>query len=128
VLFEPGQEDTAEFLAEQGVEGRGVAALLHARPTSTRSAASAFRAQRRALRRSTRSGYASRAAARARPGHNPLGASCPEQAELEASYSASCATLGIEFDRPATITNMPIKRFAHALEREAPRGVHAPCS
>ena len=52
--------------------------------------------------------------------YNPLGPSLPpDQASLEATYRSELRELfGIEFDRLATITNMPIKRFAHALERD----------
>jgi radical SAM/Cys-rich protein len=56
--------------------------------------------------------------------YNPLGASLPPpQAELEATYHTELDELfGITFDRLVTITNMPIKRFAHALARD---GRHA---
>jgi len=51
--------------------------------------------------------------------YNPLGPSLPpDQTQLEATYRAQLrGEFGIEFDHLATITNMPIKRFAHALER-----------
>ena len=56
--------------------------------------------------------------------YNPLGPSLPpDQSALEATYRAQLREqFGIEFDHLATITNMPIKRFAHALERD---GRHA---
>jgi radical SAM/Cys-rich protein len=56
--------------------------------------------------------------------YNPLGASLPpDQTKLEATYRSELEEhFGIEFDHLATITNMPIKRFAHALERD---GRHA---
>src|SRR5262249_17043042 len=56
--------------------------------------------------------------------YNPLGPSLPpDQSELEATYRARLrGEFAIEFDHLATITNMPIKRFAHALERD---GRHA---
>jgi radical SAM/Cys-rich protein len=125
VLFEPGQEDTAEFLAAQGVK---VVASL---PCYTKDNVDAQRGKRvfersvEALRRLNALGYAA-------PGsdlaldlvYNPLGPSLPpEQSKLEATYKSELRdNLGIEFDRLATITNMPIKRFAHALERD---GRHA---
>jgi len=121
VLFLPGQEDTAEFLAEQGVK---VVASL---PCYTRENVDAQRGKAvfarsiEALQQLNALGYA-------RPGsgleldlvYNPLGPSLPPaQAELEATYKAELRELfGIEFDALGTITNMPIKRFAHALERE----------
>ena len=125
VLFEPGQEDTAEFLAAHGVK---VVASL---PCYTRDNVDAQRGKRvfersvAALRRLNALGYAE-------PGrglaldlvYNPLGPSLPPaQEDLEATYRAELFELfGIAFDYLATITNMPIKRFAHALERD---GRHA---
>jgi radical SAM/Cys-rich protein len=52
--------------------------------------------------------------------YNPLGPSLPpQQQELEARYRDELRALhGIEFGRLLTLTNMPIKRFAHALERD----------
>jgi len=125
VLFEPGQEDTAEFLAEQGVK---VVASL---PCYTPDNVDAQRGKRvfersvAALQRLNALGYA-------KPGsglaldlvYNPLGPSLPpDQSQLEATYHSQLReTFDIEFDHLATITNMPIKRFAHALERD---GQHA---
>lgn len=52
--------------------------------------------------------------------YNPLGASLPPaQLALEATYRCELAEhFGIVFNRLFTITNMPIKRFLHLLERE----------
>jgi radical SAM/Cys-rich protein len=52
--------------------------------------------------------------------YNPLGPTLPPaQAELEARYRQELQELfEIEFDRLFTITNMPIKRFAHVLARD----------
>ncbi len=52
--------------------------------------------------------------------YNPVDAHLPPpQAELEGSYKEELRGLfGIEFNRLFTITNMPIKRFLHQLERE----------
>ncbi len=125
VLFEPGQEDTAEFLAEHGVK---VVASL---PCYTRENVDAQRGKRvfersiAALQKLNALGYAA-------PGrslgldlvYNPLGPSLPpDQAKLETDYRSELRELfGIEFDHLVAITNMPIKRFAHALERD---GQHA---
>jgi radical SAM/Cys-rich protein len=121
VLFEPGQEDTPEFLAAQVVK---VVASL---PCYTPENVDAQRGKRvfersvDALRRLNALGYAG-------PGrglaldlvYNPLGPSLPpDQTQLEATYRARLReAFGIEFDHLATIANMPIKRFAHALERD----------
>jgi len=120
ILLEPGQEDTAAFLAEQRV--RVVASL----PCFTEETVDAQRGRRvfersiEALRELGRLGYG-------RPGsaltldlvYNPPGATLPPpQAELEATYRRELkARFGIEFQRLLAITNMPIRRFARALER-----------
>jgi radical SAM/Cys-rich protein len=121
VLFEPGQEDTAEFLAAHGV--RVVASLpcYTAENVDAQRGRSVFERSIAALQRLNALGYA-------RPGSglgldlvfNPQGASLPpSQAELEERYRKELGELfGITFDRLITITNMPIKRFAHALARE----------
>jgi radical SAM/Cys-rich protein len=125
VLFEPGQQDTAEFLAEHGVK------VIASLPCYTAGNVDAQRGKRvfersiAALQRLNALGYAV-------PGsglgldlvYNPLGPSLPPaQSGLEATYRSELRErFGIEFDHLATITNMPIKRFAHALERD---GRHA---
>jgi radical SAM/Cys-rich protein len=121
VLFQPGQEDTPKFLAEHAV--KTVASL----PCYTRDNVDKQRGKHvfdrsiRALRLLNELGYGM-------PGsaleldlvYNPLGPSLPpDQAELEARYRVELRELfGIEFHHLATLTNMPIKRFAHALARD----------
>ncbi|MBW2267875.1 MAG: arsenosugar biosynthesis radical SAM protein ArsS [Deltaproteobacteria bacterium] len=121
VLHEPGQEDTAQFLAVHDV--RIVASL----PCYTLENVDAQRG-RGVFDRSIESLKTLNALGYAEPGsnrfldlvYNPLGASLPPaQAELEARYRAELQSLfGIRFNRLFTITNMPIKRFAHSLERD----------
>jgi radical SAM/Cys-rich protein len=123
VLFEPGQEDTAEFLAREGVT---VVASL---PCTTAENVDGQRGKRvyerslAALRQLNALGYGA-------PGrglaldlvYNPLGASLPPpQAELETDYRRELAALGIRFDRLLAIANMPIKRFARDLARRGER-------
>jgi radical SAM/Cys-rich protein len=121
VLFEPGQEDTAEFLAVHGV--RVVASLPCYTPANVdaQRGRGVFERSIEALRWLNRLGYG-------RPGstlgldlvYNPLDASLPPpQAQLEERYREELRTrFGIEFHRLFTITNMPIKRFARQLARE----------
>ncbi len=121
VLFEPGQEDTAAFLAEHGV--RVVASLPCYTPENVdaQRGRGVFGRSIEALRLLNGLGYGA-------PGspleldlvYNPLGASLPPpQAELDARYRRELRELfGIEYHRLFTITNMPIKRFARQLERE----------
>ena len=120
VLYEPGQEDTARFLAEQEV------AVVASLPCYTKQNVEAQRGRHvfdksiEALRWLNRLGYG-------QPGsplvldlvYNPLGATLPpDQAELERTYHQELRELfGIEFHRLYTITNMPIKRFADMLLR-----------
>ena len=121
ILLEPGQEDTAEFLAEHCV--RVVASL----PCISEETVDAQRGRRvfersiEALHKLGRLGYGL-------PGsgltldlvYNPPGATLPPpQAELEATFRRELRTrFGIEFHRLLAITNMPIRRFARTLERE----------
>jgi radical SAM/Cys-rich protein len=121
VLFEPGQEDTADFLAEQGVKVVASLPCYTAGNVDAQRGKRVFERSVAAIQRLNALGYA-------RPGsklaldlvYNPLGPSLPpDQTSLEATYRTQLREQhGIEFDHLATITNMPIKRFAHALERD----------
>jgi radical SAM/Cys-rich protein len=125
VLLEPGQEDTAEFLATQRVKVVASLPCYTAGNVDAQRGKRVFERSVAALRQLNALGYA-------RPGtglaldlvYNPLGPSLPpDQSGLEVTYRSHLREeFGIEFDRLATITNMPIKRFAHALERD---GRHA---
>jgi radical SAM/Cys-rich protein len=121
VLFQPGQEDTAEFLAEHRVKVVASLPCYSKENVERQRGRHVFDKSIEALRTLNRLGYAS-------PGshlcldlvYNPVGASLPPaQAELEEQYRKELNELfGLRFDRLATITNMPIKRFAHALARD----------
>jgi radical SAM/Cys-rich protein len=121
VLLEPGQEDTAEFLAAHGV---GIVASLpcyQPENVDRQRGRSVFARSIEALRRLNALGYG-------QPGSplrldlvfNPQGASLPPpQAELEARYRSELASgHGVAFHRLLTLANMPIRRFAHALARD----------
>jgi radical SAM/Cys-rich protein len=120
ILLEPGQEDTAEFLAEHRV--RVVASL----PCTTEETVDAQRG-RRVFERSTEPLHKPAHLGYGRPGspltldlvYNPSAATLPPpQVELEAIYRRELKQrFGIEFHRLLAITNMPIRRFARALER-----------
>ncbi|HET6545792.1 MAG TPA: arsenosugar biosynthesis radical SAM (seleno)protein ArsS [Rhodanobacteraceae bacterium] len=127
VLFEDGQEDTAEFLAAQGVT---VVASL---PCYTRAnvekqrGLGVFEPSIAALRRLNTLGYG-RAGSSLELDlvYNPVGAFLPgPQAALEADYKRELAEhFGIVFNRLYTITNMPISRFLHMLERDGLIGTY----
>jgi radical SAM/Cys-rich protein len=124
VLFEPGQETTAEFLAQSGA--RIVASLpcYTKENVAKQRGRDTFDKSVRALRDLNRLGYGL-------PGsplgldlvYNPLGAMLPpSQSELEQRYRVELGeNFGIEFHRLLTMANMPIKRFDHALTRDGKR-------
>ncbi len=125
VLFEPGQETTAEFLAEQGVDVVASLPCYTAERVEAQRGRGVFDRSIEALRWLNRLGYG-------QPGsslrldlvYNPVGPDLPpSQDELEKRYREELRRLfGIEFDHLITITNMPIRRFERALVREGRLG------
>ena len=121
VLFEPGLETLAEFLAANNVEITASLPCYTESNVDQQRGKGAFEKSIRALRLLNAIGYG-------QPGsglalnlvYNPLGASLPPpQEKLEADYKSHLReSFGIEFNRLFTITNMPIKRFADMLVRE----------
>jgi radical SAM/Cys-rich protein len=120
VLLEPGQEDTADFLAAQGAEIVASLPCYEAENVDRQRGRSVFARSIEALRRLNALGYG-------QPGSplrldlvfNPQGAALPPpQAELEARYKAELGARGVVFHRLLTLANMPIRRFAHALARD----------
>jgi radical SAM/Cys-rich protein len=120
VLAEPGMEDLPAFLAAHGV--RVVASLpcYQAANVERQRGRGVFDKSISAIATLNSLGYG-------RPGsgldldlvYNPVGASLPpEQSVLDARYKEELGQrFGLEFNRLLTITNMPIKRFAHQLAR-----------
>jgi len=121
VLFEPGLETLAEFLAANNVEITASLPCYTESNVDQQRGKGAFEKSIRALRLLNGIGYGN-------PGsglalnlvYNPLGASLPPpQEKLEADYKSHLReSFGIEFNRLFTITNMPIRRFAEMLARE----------
>jgi len=121
VLFEPGQDGLAEFLAAHGVTVVASLPCWLQEDVDRQRGRGTYDASIEALRRLNALGYG-------RPGsplgldlvYNPLGANLPPaQAALEQQYREEMARrFGIEFRRLLTITNMPIRRFAAMLARE----------
>jgi radical SAM/Cys-rich protein len=124
VLFEPGQEDTAEFLAAEGVEVFASLPCYTAGNVDAQRGKDVYARSVDALRALNALGYAREGSGLSLSlVYNPLGASLPPpQAKLQADYARELAALGVAFDRLLTITNMPIKRFARDLARS---GKHA---
>jgi radical SAM/Cys-rich protein len=121
VLYQPGQEDTAEFLAEHGVTVVASLPCYTRENVDRQRGRDVFDRSIEALRWLGRLGYG---AADSGLGldlvYNPQGASLPPpQAKLEKRYRKELHELfGVAFRQLLTITNMPIKRFAHALARD----------
>jgi len=121
VFDQPGQENTPEFLARNGVKVIASLPCYSKENVEKQRGRGVFGRSIESLRRLNRLEYG-------KPGsplgldlvYNPQGPSLPPSPpELEARYRAElCERFGIEFHRLITITNMPIKRFAHALERD----------
>jgi radical SAM/Cys-rich protein len=121
ILFEPGQEHTAEFLADQQVEVVASLPCYSEENVEQQRGRSVFGQSIDALLWLNELGYA-RAGSPLRLDlvYNPLGAFLPPpQKELEERYREELRRrFGIEFHALLTLTNMPIKRFAHALRRD----------
>lgn len=117
VLFEPGQEDTAEFLAEYQVEVVASLPCYTVENVDQQRGAGTFDKSIAALKRLNDLGYG-------RPGsglainlvYNPQGAVLPgNQAQLEADYKRQLLELGVVFNQLLVLANMPIQRFGSTL-------------
>lgn len=118
VLFLPGQEDLAKFLAGHEVEI--VASLpCYARENVDKQRGSGtFDESIRALQILNGLGYGETPPLRLNLVYNPLGPHLPPaEEELERDYRKRLQEdFGIVFDRLYTITNMPITRYAKYLK------------
>ncbi len=121
ILEEPGQEDLAGFLAQNGVKIVASLPCYSASNVDAQRGRGVFDASIRGLRQLNAAGYGT-------PGsgleldlvYNPVGAHLPpDQAGLEVTYRRELeGAHGIRFNHLLTLTNMPIARFRHQLERE----------
>jgi len=121
VLFQPGQEDTPELLADEGVTVVASLPCFTAETVEAQRGRHVFDRSIRALQRLNALGYgAPDSPLRLDLVYNPAGADLPPpQAALETRYREELdRRFGIRFHRLLTLTNMPIRRFAHALRRE----------
>jgi len=119
VLLEPGQEDLASWYAQRRI--RLVCSLPCYTPKNVdaQRGDGAFEKSIEALRRLNAAGYGRDAALVLDLVYNPGGAFLPgAQEKLEADYKQRLhEDYGIVFSRLRTLTNLPINRFAHFLER-----------
>lgn len=124
VLFEPGQESLADFLARHHVEITASLPCYTSENVDTQRGRGVFNKSICALQQLNKLGYGM-------PGstlklnlvYNPLGPTLPpDQSCLEAEYRRQLRErFSIEFHRLFTLTNMPIKRFADLLDRSGKR-------
>lgn len=120
VFFEPGQEDTPEFLREHQVQVIASLPCYTQGNVDQQRGGGAFEKSIQALLRLNALGYGKKDTDLVlHLVYNPIGAYLPgNQASLEADYRRELrANFGIEFSHLFTITNMPIKRFLSDLEK-----------
>jgi radical SAM/Cys-rich protein len=120
VLFEPGMEDLAEFLAENEVEIIASLPCYTAANVDQQRGRGVFDKSIAALHLLNDLGYGKDGSPlQLNLVYNPLGASLPPpQNRLELDYKRELrAHFDIEFHHLLTLTNMPIRRFAAFLQQ-----------
>jgi len=117
VLFEPGQEGLAAFLAGQGVEITASLPCYLEENVQEQRGKGVYDTSIRAIRTLNDLGYGSNPELVLNLVYNPVGAVLPPpQAALEADYRRELGQrFGIRFNQLFTITNMPISRFGAVL-------------
>ena len=115
VLFEPGQEDLAAFLAEQGVEIVASLPCYLETNVEQQRGKGVYGDSIRAIRALNELGYGE--ALRLNLVYNPVGPVLPPAQEaLEADYKRELGErFGIRFNQLFTLANMPISRFGAVL-------------
>ncbi len=118
ILFEPGQQDLAAFLADQGVEVVASMPCYSVERVDRQRGEGVFDKSIAALQQLNALGYG-------RPGsgrvlnlvYNPQGPVLPpEQTQLQADYKRELGThFGIVFNELFALANMPIQRFGSTL-------------
>ena len=119
VLFEAGQETTAEFLRENQVQITASLPCYTLNNVDRQRGTGSFDKSIQALKMLNELGYGKDAALQLNLVYNPLGASLPpDQMKLEDDYRRELEThFGIVFSNLYALANMPIKRFKTDLER-----------
>jgi radical SAM/Cys-rich protein len=117
VLFEPGQEDLGEFLAEQGVEVTASLPCYLEDNVQEQRGKGVYQDSIRAIRKLNGLGYGRDPRLRLNLVYNPVGPVLPPpQESLEQDYQRELGQrFDISFDQLLTITNMPISRFGALL-------------
>ena len=118
ILFEPGQDDLAEFLAAQRVEVVASLPCYSVANVDRQRGEGVFDKSIAALQKLNQLGYAQAGGDLVlNLVYNPQGAVLPPpQAALEADYRRELqAHFGIQFNHLFALTNMPIQRFGSTL-------------
>lgn len=118
ILFEPGQETLAEFLAEQEVEVVASLPCYSLENVDKQRGKGTFDKSIAALQKLNSIGYGkANSALTLNLVYNPQGAVLPpNQQTLEADYKRELMQhFGIEFNQLFALTNMPIQRFGSTL-------------
>lgn len=121
ILLEEGMEDLGQFLAAHQVHVVASLPCYSEANVDRQRGRGTFEKSVRGLRLLNALGYGSDPRLRLDLVYNPFGAALPPaQAELERDYKERLrADHGIEFNSLLTLTNVPVHRFAHALERDS---------
>ena len=117
VLFEPGQQDLAAFLADRGVDVIASLPCYTSENVDRQRGDGTFDKSIAALRQLNALGYGHPDSALTLDLiYNPQGPTLPPaQRQLEADYKRELARFGIMFDHLYVLTNMPIQRFGSML-------------
>ena len=118
ILNEPGQEDLAGFLAENGVEVVASMPCYLEENVNRQRGDGVFESSIAGLKKLNALGYGLPDSGRVlNLVYNPGGASLPpDQVKLEAAYKTELATrYGIVFNQLFALANMPIQRFGSQL-------------
>ncbi|MFT4614999.1 MAG: radical SAM/Cys-rich protein [Bacteroidia bacterium] len=115
ILFEPGQEDLAEFLVEQGVEITASLPCYLEDNVEAQRGKGVYADSVKALQQLNALGYGDTLALNLV--YNPIGAVLPPpQKQLEDDYRRELGErFGIRFNALFTLANMPISRFGAVL-------------
>lgn len=117
ILEEPGQEELADFLAEQAVTVVASLPCYSEKNVREQRGDGVFESSVRGLKKLNELGYGRKDELQLNLVYNPNGAFLPpSQAALEKDYKRILkAEFGIEFNNLFAIANMPIKRFGATL-------------
>lgn len=119
VLYEPGQEDLADWYARHGIRLVCSLPCYSAENVDQQRGKGVFGKSIAGLQKLNRAGYGRAPGLQIDLVYNPVGPYLPpSQQKLEADYKARLKKdFDIDFNNLLTITNLPIKRFEHYLSR-----------